>query len=195
VAPPEGSKIGLNPLLSETISLISVTLALVAVCVSAWQARLNIQHARHSRSLPVIAEIFKEWRSQEFRKSVRNLLALPPGKVTGYGFRNLPEDFREDAYKVCYFFDYIGTLVAFGIISEDFVIATMGTQIMQVWFAMFPVIRNERNLRKRFPDNIPPGFLTFYGHLVACVEALGGGKAAKTIQNKIGVRQPSTSSG
>ena len=97
-----------------------------------------MQHARHSRALPVIAEIFKEFRSREFRESVHHLLALPSGKMTDSGFVSLSGDRREDAYKVCYFFDYIGTLVAFGIISENIVIATMGTQIMQVWSAMFP---------------------------------------------------------
>jgi hypothetical protein len=182
---PRCLKIGLNPLLSEIISLVSVTLALIAICISAWQARLNIRHARHSRSLPVIAEIFREWRSEEFRKSVRNLLALSPRQVEGRDFLNLPGDCREDAFKVCYFFDYIGTLVAFGIISEDIVISTMGTQIMQVWSAMYPVIRSERERRsKAFPSSTPPGFLTFYGHIVACIESLGGGQAAKIIQKK-----------
>jgi hypothetical protein len=183
-------------LLSEIISLISVVLALTAICISAWQARSNIRHAKHSRSLPVTAEIFREWRSREFRTSVHNLLALPPDKAAGYRFPNLSEDLREDAYRVCYFFDYIGTIVAFKIISEDIVIATMGTQIIQVWTAIFPVINNERDYRnKTFPGSTPPGFLRFYGHLVARIEALGGGEAAYAIQKKIGLQQPSSVNG
>ena len=178
-------------MLSEIISLVSIVLALVAVCVSAWQTRSSIQHARHSRSLPVIAELFREWRSQEFRKSVHSLLTLPSSKVSSYGFLSLPEDRREDAYKVCYFFDYIGTLVAFGIISQDIVISTMGTQIMQVWSAMYPAIENERDRRsKTFPANTPPGFLTFYGHIVACIESSGGSEAAKKSKRKLAFTSP-----
>ena len=176
-------------MLSEIISLISVILALVAVCVSTWQARSNMQHARHSRALPVTAEIFKEFRSREFRESIHHLLALPPGKMTGAGFLALSGDLREDAYKVCYFFDYIGTLVAFGIIGEDIVIATMGTQIMQVWSVMLPFIKKERTHRSMaYPSNAPPGFLAFYEHLVTCIDALGGREAAIMIQRRIGVR-------
>lgn len=177
-------------MLSVIISVVSVVLALAAVCVSTWQARSSIQHARHSRSLPVIAEIFKEWRSREFRESVHQLLALPSGKMTDGGFVALAGDRRQDAYKVLYFFDYIGTLVAFGIIREDIVIATMGTQIMQVWSAMFPFIEKERIHRSQaYPSNTPPGFLAFYEHLVACVYALGGREAAIMIRKEIGVRR------
>ena len=176
-------------MLSEIISLISVILALVAVCVSAWQARSNIQGARHSRSLPVIAEIFKEFRSREFWESMYNLLTLSSDKMAVGGFRALSEDQQEDAYKVCYFFDQIGALVAFGVVREDIVVAIMGTQIVQVWSVMFPVIKNERIHRSEtYPSNAPSGFLGFYEHLVTCIDALGGREAAIIIQRRIGVR-------
>ena len=184
-------------MLSVIISVISVILAIVAVCVSTWQARSSIQHARHSRSLPVIAEIFKEWRSREFRESVHRLLAVPSGKMTGNGgFVALSGERREDAYKVCYFFDYIGTLVAFKIVREDIVVAIMGAQIVQVWSVMFPLIDSEREYRsKMYPSNAPSGFLAFYEHLVACVYALGGRDAAIMIRKRIGVRQLPTVAG
>jgi hypothetical protein len=176
-------------MLSEIISLISVILALIAVFISTWQARSNIQHARHSRSLPVIAESFKEFRYPEFRESIHNLLTLPMDKMAGNSFATLTKDRREDAYKVCYFFDYIGTLIAFGIIREDIIIATMGTPIMQVWSAMSPIIEKERAYRREtYSSKTPPGFLTFYEHLVACVDARGGREAARIIQEQIGVR-------
>ena len=177
-------------MLSEIISLISVILALVAVCVSAWQTRTNMRDARHSRSLPVIAEIFREFRSREFRESLHNLLTLSSDKTTGSGFRALSKDRQEDAYRVCYFFDQIGVLVAFGIVHEDIVVAIMGTQIVQVWSVMFPLIESERKYRsKTYPSNAPSGFLAFYEHLVTCVYALGGREAAIMIRKRIGVRR------
>ena len=88
--------------------------------------------------------------------------------MTSDGFEDLSNDLREDAYKVCYFFDYIGTLVAFGIIREDIVIAVLGTQITRVWSAMFRIIKSERQHRNEtFSGGTPPGFLEYYGHLVA----------------------------
>jgi hypothetical protein len=158
--------------------------------VSAWQARSNIQDARHSRSLPVIAEIFKEFRSREFRESLHNLLTLSSDKTTGGGFGALSEDRQEDAYRVCYFFDQIGVLVAFRIVHEDIVVAIMGTQIVQVWSVMFPLIESERKYRSEtYPSNAPSGFLAFYEHLVTCVYALGGREAAIMIRKRIGVRR------
>jgi hypothetical protein len=178
--------------LSETISLVSVILALVAVSVSAWQARFNMQHATRSRSLPVITEIFKEFRSKEFRASINNLLTLPSDKTTIDSLSALPEDQQEDAYKVFYFFDYIGTLVAFGIIREDIIITTMGNRIMQVWSVMLPIIEKERAYRsKAYPSNASPGFLIFYDYLVTRIETLGGREAAGIIQRRMGVSRPS----
>jgi hypothetical protein len=109
--------------------------------------------------------------------------------VTGGGFRVLSEDRQEDAYKVCYFFDQIGALVAFGIVREDIVVAIMGAQIVQVWSVMFPLIESERKYRSEtYPSNAPSGFLAFYEHLVTCVAALGGREAAIMIRKRIGVR-------
>jgi hypothetical protein len=182
-------------LVSQIVSLVSVSLALVAVCVSTWQARANMQHSRHSRSLPVIAEIFKEFRSKEFRDSVHKLLTLPQDKIASGRFGELSGDSRDDAYEVCYFFDRIGALVAFRIINDDIVIASMGTQIMQVWLALLPLIKKERTHRKTYGKDIPPGFLVFYGHLVDRIYAQGGGKAATRIQRRIGIQLPSGMTG
>jgi hypothetical protein len=78
-------------MVSEIISLISVTLALTAVCVSIWQARANRLNAAHSRSLPVLTESISQFRSQEFRESVLRLIETPREAVQGSGFESLPQ--------------------------------------------------------------------------------------------------------
>jgi hypothetical protein len=177
-------------LTSEIVSFISVALAFVAVSVATWQARSNLRNAWHSHSHPVIAEIFREFRSPGFRESLRDLLNSSTGDSYVGGFRSLPKDRRDAAYDVCYFFEYIGELVAFGIVQEDIIIAAMGTHIMLVWLVMQPTIENERAHRERtFPPDVPPGFLTQYEHLVARIYDLGGGDAATLIQKRRGVRR------
>jgi hypothetical protein len=177
-------------LTSEIVSLISVVLAFIAVSVATWQARSNIRNAWHSHSHPVIAEIFREFRSPQFRESLRDLLNSPAGDAYTGGFRSLPRDRRDAAYDVCYFFEYIGELVAFGIVQEDIIIAAMGTHIMLVWSVMWPAIENERAHRMQtFSPDVPPGFLTQYEHLVARIHDLGGGEAATIIQKRRGVRR------
>jgi hypothetical protein len=175
---------------SEIISLISVTIALVAVSVTTWQARHAIQNARHSRFLPVITEIMTQFRSEEFRESMLRLVEAPARGKQGRGFESLPEDVRDDAYRVCYLFDQVGIMVALGIISEDIVIGLAGTPAMRVWLAMKPAIESERAYRRQtYPAEVPPGFLTYYEHLVARIYELGAAESAATLQRRIGIHQ------
>jgi hypothetical protein len=141
--------------------------------------------------LPVISETFEEFRSTAFRLSVSNLITNAPSNAPAGGFNVLPEDIREDAYKVCYFFDYMGTLIAYRIIGEEIVIGVMGTRLVQVWQAMKPAIESERKYRAQDESDAPPGFLVYYGYLMDRIEALGGKDAAKNIQRGLGILQPS----
>jgi hypothetical protein len=120
-------------MVGNIVSLVSVIVAVAAVCVATWQVRASAKGAERSNALPVLSEIFAEWRSAEFRMSIMKLLNETPGGSNDDGFESLPKTWREHAYKVCYFFDYIGVLVVSDIINEETVIGMMGTRIMQVW--------------------------------------------------------------
>jgi hypothetical protein len=175
-------------MLSETISLISVTIALVAVCLTAWQARANMLNAVHSRSLPVLSDSMSQFRSPDFRESIVRLVQSPDLAAVNGGFKSIPDGLTDDAYKVCYFFDLIGILVVFEIIREDIVIGLFGAQAMRVWLAMWPAIKSERDCRLgENLDDVSPGFLVYYEHLVARIRELGGKDSASILQRRIGV--------
>lgn len=179
-------------LLSNIVSLISVIAALAAVGISAWQVRASLRSAERSNAIPIISGAFQEFRSADFRESVSRLLLSAPRDAEEGGFDALEEGVREDAYRVCYFFDYLGTLTAFNIISEELIISVMGNRPMQVWSAMSSVIDSERRHRiATYPADTPTGFLVFYEHLVTRIIESGGKEAAREIQKRIGVRAPS----
>src|SRR6266581_2262033 len=143
---------------SDVISVVSVLIAAVAVCIAAWQVRASAKSAERSNALPVLSEIFSEWRSSEFRASILYLLNETPEALSDEGFASLPETWREHAYKVCYFFDYVGVLVVRGIIGEEAIIGMMGTRITQVWRAVEPHVLAERQFRiQTYPPDTPPG--------------------------------------
>ncbi len=178
-------------MLNEIVTLVSVLVALAAVGIAAWQVRASLRSAERTNALPVISETFQEFRTADFRASVSNLITHAPVNAPAGGFDALPEDVREDAYKVCYFFDYMGTLIAYGIISEGIVIGVMGTRVMQIWHAMWPTIESERDLRQgdSYPEDAPRGFLVYYEHLVARVVELDGRQAASNLQRGLGIRR------
>lgn len=169
----------------ETLSLVSVGIAFTAVIVAFWQAQRTTRSAEQARSLPILSEAFREWRSVEFRKHKNVLLSLTGTHPPEGGFEALPSDIRESAYTWCYFCDYLGQLVLFEIVSEELIIGFAGTQIPQLWGVLEPFIEKERQHRlKTLPEGVPPGFLTNYEHLVARVIARGGSIAADEIRRK-----------
>jgi hypothetical protein len=107
-----------------------------------------------------------------------------------HGFSALPQEWRENAYRVCYFFDYLGVLVEFSIIREELAISLWGTAIIQVWQAAESFILMERAYRKKtYPPGISPGFLVYYEDLVCRIIDRGGQDAARRIQQRAGLRQ------
>lgn len=173
---------------SQIVSLASVALALAAVCVAAWQAYVSMQGARKSNALGVISQVFTQWRSPEFNNALRKLLSANGRDFRRQGFDALPRKYRQNAYEVCYFFDYLGTLVLYDIIDKDIVIGVMANRLMQVWLTMEPLIYNERKYRAtKYPPGAPRGFLVYYEHLIRLIEDRGGQSAAAAAQQRAGL--------
>jgi hypothetical protein len=176
---------------SNVLSLVSVSIAFVAVTITTWQVRANARSAEHSHTLPVVSETFREFRSAEFRTRISYVVTKVPSAARGArGFSSLPRKWREDAYEVCYFFDYLGALVKFGIVRKELTISLWGTAIMQVWLAAEPLIFMERAYRRKtYPTGISPGFLAYYEDLVCRIVDSGGQDAPRRIQQRSGLRQ------
>ena len=174
----------------DTLNFASVAIALLAVAIATWQVRSTARSAERTHTLPVVSEVWRQFRSSEFRASVNYLVITVPTTHGSHGFNSLPKEWREKAYEVCYFFDYLGALVQFGIIREDLAISLWGTAVIQAWQAVEPFIAMEREHRKRtYPPGISPGFLVYYEDLVCRIRDRGGQDAARRIQQRSGLRR------
>jgi hypothetical protein len=174
----------------DIFSLASVAIAFFAVAVATWQVRSSARSAERTHTLPVVSEVWRQFRSSEFRASVNYLILTIPVPHGDHGFNSLPKGWRDKAYEVCYFFDYLGALVQFDIIREDLAISLWGTAIIQAWQAVEPFIAMEREHRRRtYPPGISPGFLVYYEDLVCRIKDRGGQDAARRIQQRSGLRR------
>jgi hypothetical protein len=175
----------------QIVSLVSVLLALAAVFVAAWQVRESTRSAEKTNALPVISEVFEQSRSPQFNSAVRKILGIEMRYLRRRNFDALPRKYRQDAYHVCYFFDYLGTLVLYNIVAEDIVIGTLASRMVQVWVTMRPLILNEREYRiSTYPLGAPRGFLVYYEYLIRLIEDGGGQDAARLAQERAGLRHP-----
>ncbi len=89
----------------ELASLVSIGTALAALGIAVWQIRRSAVMAQRSNALPIIAAIFGEMRSSDFRAHLKRIYAEDPGAPSAEGFEGLPEKWRDSAYAVGYFFD------------------------------------------------------------------------------------------
>ena len=173
---------------NQLISLISIIVALAAVCIAAWQVQVSVRSSQRQNALPIMSETWQHWRSPIFHAALQRLLTSTAEERSCQNFDELPSQLRSDAYDVCYFFDYLGSLVVFEIIDEDFVVGVMANRVMQIWIKMEPLILREREWRlKTYPPNTPAGFLVYYEHLVKRIIDLGGKDAANRIRRRRGV--------
>lgn len=175
---------------SNLVNLASLLIALTAVCVAVWQVRASSKNSELSNALPIVSEIMHEWRSSDFRSDVLYIIEHSPRDKRGKGFGSLSIRWRDRAYRVCYFFDYVGVLASLGIVSDELVISMMGTRIIQIWQVLEPYIERERQFRaETYPQGVPPGFLVYFEHIVTRILDLGGQQAAARIQQRTGLRR------
>lgn len=173
---------------SQVVSAVSLVVAFAAVWVAAWQIRVNTRQTERLNSLPVLFAAFAEFRTPEFRAHVENVMKnVPKGKLDT-DFTSLPQDWVGSVLPVCYFYDYLGALIAYRLVDERIIIGTLATQAMQVWEAVEPFVFAERARRKAtYSAHASPGFLAYYGHLVKRIVELGGKDAPALIRARAGV--------
>src|ERR1700759_4589847 len=92
------------------VSILSLVIASLALAVTAWQAMRTARLTLDDHQIQVIADVFREIRSEAFRKHYRRILTFPNNERLPNGFESLHKRRKESAYAVCYFFEHLGVL-------------------------------------------------------------------------------------
>lgn len=124
-------------------------IALVALGFAAWQIRADRIGSEKSNSLPVASSAFNEFRSQTFQDHLRTVWNEAPSVIPEDGFQSLPTQWRNSAYEVVYFFEYLGILVAYELVPKELVVDFSANLIVRSWNALEPFIQQERLHRKK----------------------------------------------
>ena len=179
--------------MAEFIQDLAVFTAVAALLVTLWQARRTVVLTRQANAGPVIASVFNQFRDDKFRRAIEDLRSLPQDAPSA-SFHDLAKHTRNHAFTVCYFFEYIGLLVAFGHLDSDLVIGTMSSQLVDVWKIMRPWIIGERKARSEGKDGYGgKEFLPYYENLVALIVAERG-EAPIRIRHELKVQRLASSS-
>ncbi|MDG4774824.1 hypothetical protein [Solwaraspora sp. WMMD792] len=130
----------------ETLTnLAAIVLSVVSLTVSVVLAVRQNRTASAGYALPVVLEIFDQFRTQEFfdaREYIFDRLNQEYDPPVAYS--DLPGRVRMRVRTVAGRYDDLGKLVAHGIVDEKLIIGSNGTAIRRVWECVAPFVLAER---------------------------------------------------
>jgi hypothetical protein len=128
---------------------LALAFSLIAVAIAAISALRQTSDVRRSNLMLYMTEKGEFYRSKDYRKArdyiITELAQFDPVAVGVYG---LPEPAIDYVLLVGGFYQDIGALVVTGVIQEDMMAALYYTGIKEIWHALEPYIRGERELRR-----------------------------------------------
>jgi hypothetical protein len=151
---------------SLPLNLAALAFSVLAIITSTTIALRQSRLMHHANLLPILTEIFDEFRASEFKQHLAYVTGElwrqhPPGAI---GFDDLSDSARHHAGTVTSYFNTVGILVANRIISDLLVASYMGRSVLQAWIYLEPYVRTDR--RRRDDDS----WNLFFENLAAVME-------------------------
>jgi hypothetical protein len=133
---------------SLAVSIASAFIAFGALVVSTLVSVQQVRQMRQQNLLPVVNEAFKEARTQKWFEDRDWILHhLAGGRRTYGGVSGLPRYAQGKARSVGFFYDHLGVVVHYKIVSEDLIIGSFGEGLNEAWKVLEPYICRERQIR------------------------------------------------
>lgn len=128
------------------IALVSIAISVFSLILSGTLALRQTRATKDGYALPVVLTVFSRFRTQEFFDAQQYVFEeLPRQPVQPY--TDLPLEARSQIRMVGGLYDDLGKLVAHGIVKEELIIGSNGTQARRIWEAVEPFVRAERDKR------------------------------------------------
>lgn len=127
------------------INVVAIVISATSLAVSGVLAVRQNRTASAGYSLPVVLEIFDQFRSEEFFEARQYVFHdLNKDFERPMAYTDLPPDVRTKVRIVGGRYDDLGKLVAHGVVGEELIIGSSGTAIRRVWEAVAPFVYEER---------------------------------------------------
>jgi hypothetical protein len=130
-------------------SIVPLVLSGIAIILSFYAALKQIGISRKANSLPLVIDLFREYRCIKFKEHqdyVFNELRNKYSSVE-HGISNLPKDARDHVRVFSFFFNNLGVLVYHKLADIELIISYMGGNIIRSWEILRPYIEKEIDLR------------------------------------------------
>ncbi|GAA0925885.1 MULTISPECIES: DUF4760 domain-containing protein [Streptomyces violaceusniger group] len=163
------------------MNVVTLLISLIAVGVTAIFSVRQVRLMTHANKLPVVLDLFKEWRDPEFvRREQRLWERLPPEPSAERGFSGLEEPLRSDAYEVCTYYQMLAYLVAFDVIEEDLIFLAVHYRLLKTWEVVEPYVLAERRARGDFYS-----FMNFFEELALMTSQKSTADVYRSVRGRV----------
>jgi hypothetical protein len=151
--------------------IISIVAAATSIILG-WRA---LTLARHSNTMPVLIDLFREHRSPQLADARQFVYFELANYDLSLGLDALPDDKRNLVSHMAWFYDNLGALVAHGVIDIAPVSGYLGQSVLVYWERLQPLIEAEREKRRGSYD--PDRWQIYFENLYHVIRGLSPEKA------------------
>ncbi|SOD85859.1 hypothetical protein SAMN06272765_3294 [Streptomyces sp. Ag109_G2-15] len=144
----------------DMYNALSLVISLVALGLSGFATLWQLRQARSTSHMTMLLDVaLHNIRDRDFQRDQHYVLTrLAQEHEPVVGMDALPEPVRTMTRNVAFSYEYIGAMVALGLVDSDLALSVLHFRVRQVWTALEPYARTEREIR-----NAP--FLPFFENL------------------------------
>lgn len=146
---------------------MELIIAVVALLIALATALRQDIITRRGNALAIVVDLFREFRTKEFKESLRFVRKRLHSFDPDLGYARLPDEAKAHVQAVSHFYDNLGLLVAEGFVSHDLVVGFIGHSIEGAWDALWPFLRVERERRSKSQAS---GYQAYFEDLVVRIQ-------------------------
>jgi hypothetical protein len=152
-------------LVSAILNALAALASVAAVLTSTFLAMQALRYSKNANHMPVIVDLFKEHRSEEFVEKEQYVWREMPRQDASKGFSKLPPKLRSRATDVALFYLMVSYLSEYDISDHELLALQVQYRLLRTWKAIKKHVDQERILRG--------GEYTFLNTLEVFVERVG----------------------
>jgi hypothetical protein len=136
------------------MNIAALVLSILAVSISVLVSYRQLTLARHSNTLPVLVDFFRDHRSDRLAEAREFIFNDLSNYDLSQGLAALPADKQQLVRELAWFYDNLGALVAHNVVDVAPVSGYLGVSVILTWEKLEPLVQAERT--KRTPSGVDP---------------------------------------
>jgi hypothetical protein len=149
----------------DGMQVAALVLSMVALLASLANARRQIRLSRHSNSVSVLVDLFREHRSDKLARARKFVYSELGSFDLAAGLEALPLEQGELVRDLAWYYDNLGALVLHDIVDIEPVAGYLGGSIVDSWKKIHPLVEAERAKRKTAGSSDPGRWQEYFEYL------------------------------